>query len=343
MKTVLVTGGAGYIGSHTVKELHQKNYNTIVLDNLVYGHRQAVNTGTFIQGDLGDKSLLETIFKTHTINAVMHFSAYAYVGESVVNPRKYYHNNVASTLNLLDAMVNFNVKNFIFSSSCAVYGEPMHIPITEDHPQRPINPYGYTKCMVEQILRDYSTAYHLHYVSLRYFNAAGADPDGEIGEDHDPETHLIPLILRAAAEASGIKKTESGGPFVLKVFGNDYQTGDGTCVRDYIHVVDLASAHILALERIMDGGKSYVFNLGNGEGYSVKEVLDTAIEVTAIDIPFEYVDRRPGDPAVLVGSNAKARDELGWKPRYAKLSRIVETAWNWHKSHPEGFKSIKNY
>ncbi|MBL7179275.1 MAG: UDP-glucose 4-epimerase GalE [Pseudomonadota bacterium] len=343
MKTVLVTGGAGYIGSHMVKELHRKNYNTIVLDNLDYGHREAVNTGIFIQGDLGNKGLMETIFKTHPIDAVMHFSAYAYVGESVLNPRKYYQNNVANTLNLLDAMLNFNVKKFIFSSSCATYGEPIHIPITEDHPQKPINPYGYTKFMVEQILRDYSTAYHLHYVSLRYFNAAGADPDGEIGEDHDPETHLIPLTLRAAAEASGLKKTKSGEPVVLKVFGNDYQTKDGTCIRDYIHVVDLASAHILALERMMAGGKSDVFNLGNGEGYSVKEVIDTASEVSGIDIPFEYVDRRQGDPAALVGSSAKAKEKLGWKPRYATLSQIVETAWNWHKKHPEGFKSRKTY
>jgi UDP-glucose 4-epimerase len=267
----------------------------------------------------------------------MHFSAYAYVGESVENPQKYYRNNVANTMNLLDAMLNHNIKKFIFSSTCATYGEPTQIPITEEHPQKPINPYGYSKFIVEQILRDFGTAYDLRYVSLRYFNAAGADPDGEIGEDHDPETHLIPLALRVAAEVSGIKKIVSEKPFALKVFGKDYKTKDGTCIRDYIHIIDLASAHILALERLMDNGNSDVFNLGNGEGYSVKEVIDTVCEVTGIDIPFEYTNRRPGDPAVLVGSSEKARNELGWDPVYHKLKQIIETAWNWHRNHPEGF------
>lgn len=352
MKTILVTGGAGYIGSHAVKELGRRGYNIIILDNLLYGHRAAIKEGTFIHGDLADKRLIETIFKDHPIDAVMHFAAYAYVGESVIAPQKYYRNNVANTINLLDTMLDFNINVFIFSSTCAVYGEPVDIPITETHPKRPINPYGYSKFMVEQILTDYSKAYNLRYVSLRYFNAAGADPSGEIGEWHIPETHLIPLTLRAAMEAVGIKEIEDDNtlipkgkiaasiPFVLKVFGNDYTTEDGTCIRDYIHVLDLVDAHILAMEWLIAKGKSDVFNLGNGTGYSVKEVIDTAIEVTGINIPYKYVERREGDASVLVGSSEKAKKVLGWEPRYYDLKQIIETAWKWHKSHPYGFKDL---
>lgn len=321
---ILVVGGAGYIGSHAVKALHQRGYEVVTLDNLVYGHREAVRWGAFELGDLGSRDLLQELFSRHSVSAVMHFAAYAYVGESVRDPAKYYANNVANTLVLLDAMREFGISRFIFSSTCATYGEPQQVPITEDHPQWPINPYGWTKLMVERALVDYAHAYGLDAVAFRYFNAAGADPDGDIGESHDPETHLLPLLLRAAM----------GGP-PLNVFGTDYPTPDGTCVRDYIHVTDLADAHVLGLERLLarhdSKGSMEVYNLGNGAGYSVKEAIETATRITGREIPHVFGPRRPGDPAKLVGSAAKAIDELGWKPQFARLDQILETAWQWHQ------------
>ena len=303
-KYILIVGGAGYIGSHINKELNKRGYKTIVFDNLIYGHKEFIRWGEFIPGDLKDTTQLELVFSKYNILAVMHFAAYAYVGESVTDPDKYYVNNVMNTLNLLNAMKKYNVSNFIFSSSCATYGMPETIPIPENHPQNPINPYGQTKLMVESILNDYSHAYNMKYASLRYFNAAGADPDTEIGEWHDPETHLIPLVLDAA-----IGRREH-----ISIFGTDYDTPDGTCVRDYIHVTDLADAHILALENLIEGGESQLFNLGNGNGYSVLEVIESARKVTGIDIKTVNADRREGDPPKLIGSAEKAKKILGWKP-----------------------------
>ncbi|ACF12520.1 UDP-glucose 4-epimerase [Chloroherpeton thalassium ATCC 35110] len=320
--TVLITGGAGYIGSHAVRRLKQAGYKTLVLDNLVYGHSEFVEADELIIGDLENTKLLNQVFSKHKIQAVMHFAAYAYVGESVQNPAKYYRNNVASTLNLLDAMLAYKVKKFIFSSTCATYGEPDEIPITETHPQRPINPYGQSKLMVEKILDDYDHAYDLRSVRLRYFNAAGADPDGGIGEDHDPETHLIPLVLDAALERRAH----------ISMFGTDYDTPDGTCVRDYIHVTDLAEAHVLGLKYLENGGKTDFFNLGNGNGFSVKEVIETARKITGKEIPAKIAPRRPGDPASLVGSSEKIKSALGWKPQFPDLPAIIETAWQWHKT-----------
>lgn len=338
MMIVLVVGGAGYIGSHTVRELQRNGYKTIVLYNLVYGHREAVKDGDFIEGDLGNIEILRNIFETNTVNAVMHFAAYTYVGESVLHPKKYYSNNVINTLNLLDSTIRYGIKYFIFSSSCATYGEPQEIPITESHPQNPINPYGWSKLMVERILQDYDNAYGLKYISLRYFNAAGADLQGDIGEDHNPETHLIPLILRVALETASKKKSKGGSPQVLKIYGNDYPTKDGTCIRDYIHVTDIAMAHIMATERLLEGGHSDIYNLGNGEGYSVKDVVDVSQQLTGIDIPYEYTKRREGDPAILVGSSKRIAAALGWRPQYSELEQIILTAWKWHKEHPYGFK-----
>lgn len=270
MKNILIVGGAGYIGSYMCKYLANNGYNPIVLDNLVYGHREAVRWGPFVEGSMADSKLLKQIFSKYQIVAVMHFAAFCYVGESVTAPAKYYRNNVADTINLLEVMVEKNVSNFIFSSSCATYGEPVEIPITEEHPQNPINPYGRTKLMVEQILDDFKSAYGLESVSLRYFNAAGADPDGELGEDHRPETHLIPLVLQTAL---GQRKA-------INIFGDNYPTKDGTCIRDYIHIVDLAEAHFLALKRLMNGLPGGKYNLGNGDGYSVGEVIETARKIT---------------------------------------------------------------
>ena len=319
---ILIVGGAGYIGSHLNKEISKKGIKTVIFDNLSYGHRDFIKWGTFEQGDLGNIEDIRSVFRKYPIEAVMHFAAFTYVGESVEDPQKYYMNNVKNTLNLLQVMLEENVKYFVFSSTCATYGNPVEIPITESHPQNPINPYGKGKLMVETILKDYSDAYGLKYASLRYFNAAGADPDGEIGELHDPETHLIPLILDVAAG-----KRED-----VKIFGTDYDTSDGTCIRDYIHVTDLAEAHILALEYLQNGGDSNVFNLGNGNGFSVKEVIETAEKITGKDIKAVEADRRPGDPPILVGSSKKAKEMLKWNPKYDELSKIVETAWNWHKS-----------
>ncbi|MGD2186696.1 MAG: UDP-glucose 4-epimerase GalE [Desulfobacterales bacterium] len=318
---ILVTGGAGYIGSHCCKELSKKGFHPITIDNLVYGHKNFVRWGEFFQGDVGDPAQLKECLSQHKIDAVMHFAAYAYVGESVEDPIKYYENNLRNTIQLLHAVLENDIKYVVFSSTCSTYGNPRKIPIDEDHPLNPINPYGKTKRMIEEILEDYQAAYGLKYISLRYFNAAGADPDAEVGEDHDPETHLIPLVLDAAA----------GKREVIKVFGTDYETPDGTCIRDYIHVSDLAQAHILALQQLMGGGDSSVYNLGNGQGFSVLEIIERARKITGKNITIENSDRRAGDPPVLIASNEKATKELGWKPQYADIDDIISTAWRWHQ------------
>ncbi|MBD2431675.1 MULTISPECIES: UDP-glucose 4-epimerase GalE [Fischerella] len=322
--TILVTGGAGYIGSHAVLALLQAGYEVLILDNLVYGHRDLVEKVLQVElvvGDTSDRVLLDQLFQSHDIAAVMHFSAYAYVGESVTNPAKYYRNNVVGTLTLLEAMQAASVNKFVFSSTCATYGVPQVIPIPENHPQNPINPYGATKLMVEKILSDFDTAYGFKSVIFRYFNAAGADPHGKLGEDHIPETHLIPLVLQTA-----LGKRES-----ISVFGTDYPTDDGTCIRDYIHVNDLADAHVLGLEYLLRGGDSEVFNLGNGNGFSVKEVIETAKSITGRNIKVVECDRRPGDPPVLIGSSDKARKILNWQPKYSSLKEIITHAWQWHQ------------
>ena len=322
--TILVTGGAGYIGSHAVKALIGAGYEVIVLDNLVYGHRELVEEVLKVElivGDISDRPLLDKLFASRNIAAVMHFSAYAYVGESVTDPAKYYRNNVIGTITLLEAMIASSIKQFVFSSTCATYGVPHTVPITEDHPQNPINPYGATKLMVERILQDFDVAYGLKSVYFRYFNAAGADPTGLLGEDHNPETHLLPLVLMAA-----LGKRDS-----VAIFGTDYPTPDGTCIRDYNHVTDLADAHILGLEYLLNGGSTNVFNLGNGQGFSVKEAIDTAKIVTGREIKVVMSDRRPGDPPILVGSSDKARNILGWEPKYPALKEILTHAWKWHQ------------
>jgi UDP-glucose 4-epimerase len=322
--TILVTGGAGYIGSHAVLALQEAGYRVVILDNLVYGHQDIAETvlqTELIVGDTNDRAILDQLFASHDIAAVMHFAAYAYVGESVTKPDKYYRNNVIGTLTLLEAMVAANIKNFVFSSTCATYGVPNQVPIPEDHPQAPINPYGATKLMVERILADFDPAYDFKSVSFRYFNAAGADPAGRLGEDHNPETHLIPLVLQTA-----LGKRES-----VAIFGTDYDTLDGTCIRDYIHVTDLAQAHVLGLEYLLKGNDSAIFNLGNGNGFSVKEVIETARQVTGKPILAIEHDRRPGDPPALVGSGDRARQILGWNPQYADLNQIIAHAWAWHQ------------
>ncbi len=318
---ILVTGGAGYIGSHINKLLAHEGYETVVFDNLIYGHREAVKWGTLIEGDLKNIGQIEAVFERYPIEAVFHFAAYAYVGESVAEPEKYYYNNIGCTLNLLKVMRKFGCDKIIFSSSCATYGEPEKTPITEDMPQNPINPYGFTKYAVERIFKDYERAYGLKYVVLRYFNAAGADPEGEIGEAHDPETHIIPLILDAA----------SGKRPNVKVFGTDYPTRDGSCIRDYIHVSDLAAAHLLALRHLEAGKESQFLNLGNTKGTSVLELIEAAKRVTERDIPVVLSERRPGDPAILVGSSEKAKRVLGWEPMYGDIETIVKHAWTWHE------------
>ena len=325
MGMILITGGAGYIGSHVNKALAARGYDTLVLDNLVNGHRLFVKWGNFVLADLANKEQLWLVFEKYKIDVVMHFAAFAYVGESVGNPQKYYRNNVASTINLLDVMLEFGVKTFILSSTCATYGMPQEIPIPETHPQNPINPYGRSKLMIENILADYSEAYDLCYSSLRYFNAAGADPQGEIGEWHNPETHLIPIILDAAC----------GRRDEVKIYGTDYDTKDGTCIRDYIHVNDLAEAHILAMEYLFNGGPSEIFNLGNGSSLTVKEVIYCAEKVTDKTIKMLECERREGDPPILVGSSNKAMNKLQWSPKYNKLFDIIYTAYNWHKDRAE--------
>ncbi|BBC25380.1 UDP-glucose 4-epimerase GalE [Pseudanabaena sp. ABRG5-3] len=322
--TILVTGGAGYIGSHAVKTLQQVGYEVLILDNLVYGHKDIAETlgAELIVGDTNDRLLLDKLFCDRQISAVMHFAAYAYVGESVTQPDKYYRNNVVGTLSLLEAMVAANIKSFVFSSTCATYGVPQQTPITEDHPQSPINPYGATKLMVERILQDFDVAYGLKSVIFRYFNAAGADPEGSIGEDHNPETHLIPLVLQTA-----LGKREA-----ITVYGIDYPTPDGTCIRDYIHVNDLAEAHVLGLQYLLKGNQSEIFNLGNGNGFSVQEVIDAAKQITGKPINVVFGDRRAGDPPALVGSSEKARTILNWQPKYADINLILQHAWQWHQN-----------
>ncbi len=323
---ILIVGGAGYIGSHMVKMLACAGHDVVVLDNLTTGLRDSVKYGRLVVGDLADVHLLENLFVEQAFDGVMHFAANSLVGESMTNPAKYYRNNVSNTLNLLDVMVRHNVKHFIFSSTAATFGEPEYTPIDESHPQKPINPYGSSKLMIERILQDYAEAYGLNSVSLRYFNACGADPEGEIGECHDPETHLIPLILQAA---SGRRKS-------VTVFGRDYDTEDGTCIRDYIHINDLCSAHALALDYIRSGKEqgALAFNLGNGQGFSVQEVIDVVSKVVSEDscqLIVEDGERRFGDPAVLVADATKAKQTLGWKPDYAELETIVHHAWGWEK------------
>ena len=324
MKTILVMGGAGYIGSHTVKHLLDNGYQVVVADNLIYGHREAVDKRAFfIHADLLDSYSLERVFTIYPIDAVVHFAAFAAVGESVENPERYYFNNVIGTVNLLHAMLTHGVKKIVFSSTCATYGEPQYTPINEKHPQNPINPYGRTKLMIEQIFADYERAYGLQHIALRYFNAAGCAADGSIGESHTPETHLIPLVLKAI----------KGERADIKVFGTDYDTPDGTCIRDYIHVEDLALAHRLALEKL--GSYNGCLNLGTGIGTSVKEIITAAEEVCGKKCPTEYVARRAGDPARLFADNALAKQILGWEPKYIHIKDIIQTAWVWeqHKKY----------
>lgn len=321
---VLVTGGAGYIGSHAVLALQKAGYEVVVLDNLSYGHRDLVDSVLkveLIQGDIADRAFLDQIFATREFVAVMHFAAYTYVGESVEQPAKYYRNIVTGTLTLLEAMCNAGIKNIVFSSTCATYGVIQEIPITENQPQNPINPYGKSKLMVESMLDDFDPAYGLRSVRFRYFNAAGADPQGRLGEDHTPETHLIPLVL-----ATALGKREN-----IAIYGTDYDTPDGTCIRDYIHVDDLAQAHVLGLEYLLKGGNTDVFNLGSGQGFSIKEVIEAARAVTNQPIPVTLAERRPGDSPILVGSGEKAKRILGWQPQYADLKTIIEHAWSWHQ------------
>ena len=317
---VLVVGGAGYIGSHMVKMLGQQGCHVTTLDDLSSGHRSAVLCGDFVQGNFGDRAVLDAVL-SQGFDAVMHFASFIQVGESVQQPDKYYRNNVTYTLGLLDAMRAHGVDKFIFSSTAATFGEPQYSPIDEHHPQQPINPYGRTKLMVEQALADYDKAYGFKSVCLRYFNAAGADPEGQLGERHEPETHLIPLILQAA----------SGRRPHISVFGQDYDTPDGTCIRDYIHINDLCSAHWLALQSLMSGQSSQAYNLGNGNGFSVQEVIDAAKQVTGRHIPVLHAPRRAGDPARLVADATQARQKLGWQPQYADLATIVLHAWAWEQ------------
>jgi UDP-glucose-4-epimerase GalE len=325
-RAVLVTGGAGYIGSHAAKALHRAGYRVIVFDNLVAGHRAAVRYGQLVEGDIADVAAVRAVLRQHQVVGVMHFAAFLDVGESVRDPIRYYRNNVIGALGVLEAMAAEAVTNFVFSSTCATYGEPIETPITETHPQNPINSYGETKLAVEQALPHLEAAYGIRWMALRYFNASGADPDGEIGEDHSPEIHIIPRTIEAAMGGRG-----------LQVFGDDYPTPDGTCLRDYVHVTDLANAHVRALEAIVETGKSGAYNLGTGRPHSVKEVIDTVERVTGRQVPWTLAPRRPGDPAVLYASPQKARSELHWTPQYAELETIVRTAWNWHRTHPQGY------
>ena len=318
MNNILVMGGAGYIGSHTVRHLLDNGYNVVVADNLIYGHLEAVDKrAKFVHADLLDTNSLDRLFRDNNIDAVVHFAAFASVGESVSDPEKYYYNNVVGTVNLLRAMLAHNVKKIVFSSTCATYGEPQYTPIDEKHPQSPINPYGRTKLMIEQIFADYERAYGLKHIALRYFNAAGCSEDGSIGEAHNPETHLIPLVLKAI----------TGERSSIKVFGTDYDTPDGTCIRDYIHVEDLALAHRLALEKLDE--YCGCINLGTGIGTSVKEIIVAAEKVSGKKCPVEYSERRAGDPARLFANNTKAKEVLGWQPKYTNIEDIIKTAWNW--------------
>jgi UDP-glucose-4-epimerase GalE len=324
-KTILVTGGAGYIGSHTCKALAEAGYLPVALDNLVHGPKWAVKWGPLVEGDLADRSLIDRVFATYDIQGVIHFAAYAYVGESMEKPAKYFHNNVVGTLNLLDSIIANDINYFVFSSTCATYGIPNQIPISEDHPQKPVNPYGDSKLFIEKTLRWYDIAYGLKAAILRYFNAAGADPDGLIGEAHHPETHLIPLVIQATLDASAS----------VALYGTDYATLDGTAIRDYIHVSDLATAHVAALEYLRVRQSSNQFNLGTGRGHSVREVISAIQKYSGRSISIQESPRRPGDPPVLVADASKADKELGWQPTDSDLDTIIRTAWDWHSRQVE--------
>ena len=323
MKKILVAGGAGYIGAHACKALARAGFLPIVFDNLSTGHEWAVKWGPLVQGDLLDPASLNHAFVEYAPDAVMHFAAASYVGESVMDPEKYYRNNVHGTLNLLSAMRGADCNKVVFSSTCAIYGEPEGQPLSEDLPKAPVNPYGRSKMTVEGMLEDFDRAYGLKYVALRYFNASGADPEGEIGEDHDPETHLIPIAIEAA-----LGRREG-----MTIYGDDYLTADGTCIRDYVHVTDLAEAHVIAAQHLLAGGESDAFNLGNGVGASVWEIINTVKMVSERNFAVAIGPRRPGDPAALVAVTQKTTEQLGWQPKLSNIRDIVETAWNWHRKH----------
>jgi UDP-glucose-4-epimerase GalE len=325
-RAVLVTGGAGYIGSHAAKALKQAGYRPIVYDSLSAGHRAAVKFGDLVEGDITDVAALRRALRDRDVGSVMHFAAFLDVGESVANPVKYYRNNVGGALAVLEAMAAESVPHLVFSSTCATYGEPIETPIVETHPQRPMNSYGESKLAVERALPHFEQAYGIRSITLRYFNAAGADPDGDLGEDHSPEIHVIPRAIEAATGGRG-----------LQVFGDDYPTPDGTCLRDYVHVTDLADAHVRALEVIVETGRSSVYNLGTGRPHSVKAVIDTVERVSGRTVPWTLAPRRQGDPAILYASPQKAQTELRWTPRFADLDAIVGTAWRWHQAHPHGY------
>jgi UDP-arabinose 4-epimerase len=333
MKTILVTGGAGYIGSHACKALAAAGYRPVAYDNLIYGHEWAVKWGPLEVGDIQDSERLDEVFERYRPFAVMHFAAFSFVGESVADPARYYRNNVVGTLNLLEAMRRHGLDRLVFSSTCATYGAPERMPVTEDAPQRPLNPYGSSKLMVEQILNDYGQAFGLRAIALRYFNAAGADPQGEIGDEQHPKLRLLPLVLEAAA----------GALPHLTVFGEDYDTPDGTCIRDYIHVSDLAEAHVLALASLEDGEGLRAYNLGTGQGFSVAQIIEVSERITGCAIPVAMGARRPGDPPVVFADASRARSELGWEPRFSNLDIIVETAWRWRNRNtlpPLGRESV---
>ncbi|WP_186575967.1 UDP-glucose 4-epimerase GalE [Aquibacillus kalidii] len=326
--SVLVLGGAGYIGSHAVYQLIDNNQEVVVIDNLQTGHRGAVHPdASFYQGDIKDINFLREVFEHEEIDSVIHFAANSLVGESMIDPIKYFDNNVYGTQVLLQAMKEFGIKNIVFSSTAATYGEPQAVPITEDMPTLPTNTYGETKLTMEKMMKWCEKAYGINYVSLRYFNVAGARETGEVGEDHHPETHLIPIVLQVAL----------GQREHITIFGEDYNTEDGTCIRDYIHVEDLISAHLLALSYLKDGGESNVFNLGSSQGFSVKQIIDTARAVTGKEIPAKVGERRAGDPSTLIASSDKAKNILGWNPTKTSINKIIEDAWNWHQAHPEGY------
>ena len=325
---ILVTGGAGYIGSHVVEELQKCGYTPIVYDNFSTGHEEAVPEEVqLVEGDIHDVRFAKHIMEQFKIDAVIHFAASSLVGESMTNSSKYYFNNVEGSLHLLEAMRGAGVDRIVFSSTAAVYGEPEQVPITEDSKLAPTNVYGRSKLMIEKMLADYDMAYDMRYVALRYFNAAGASPTRDIGEDHNPESHLIPLILKTA---QGVRKQ-------VAIFGTDYPTEDGTCIRDYIHVCDLARAHVLALEHLLKGGSSRVYNLGSENGFSVRQMIDSAKKITAVDFTVVEEERRAGDPAVLIASSERIRSELGWVPQHSSVDEVISTAWKWHKGHPQGY------
>ena len=325
---ILVTGGAGYIGSHTVDLLQKEGYEVVVFDNLVYGHKEAVSC-PLVVGDLLDKKAVRKVFEENKFTAVIHFAAYALAGESMSKPGKYFENNILGGLNLLEAMKDFGVKYIVFSSTCAVYGYPEKLPVTESSPLNPVSVYGESKLTFEKILRWYDEIYGIKNICLRYFNAAGADLEGRIGEDHQPETHIIPLAI----------KTALGQQEEFTLFGDDYPTPDGTCIRDYIHVLDLASAHIKALEFLQKENRSDIFNVGTGNGYSNKQILEMVKKISGVDFPIKIAPRRPGDPAAIWADNKKIKKVLGWQPKYSDLEIIIRSAWKWHQSHPFGFKT----